>query len=342
MNVAFPSVAVVVCTRSRGDSVVATVESILSNDYPDFHLLVLDQSNDDRTEAALLPFRSDSRVTYVHSVTRGLGAAHNAAIHRLYAEFIAITDDDCIVPLDWLSEIVKAFRSDAPIGMVFGRVVACQYDTRTGYVPIFERNEPAMLRDVSEDLFQGLGIGACCAVRRSAWQSVCGFDEMLGPGAPLGSLEDRDMAIRLLLAGYAVLYTPRIIVTHYGFRTRRELRGLAFRDWFGFGACCAKYLKCGHVMLATYMVRQMWIGQALGQALVCLQVERRVGRITPVLAFWVGFIAGLASTVDHSTRLFTGQAVIGVCIGRCSSRDRVAARGNAHSSWSADCHQQED
>lgn len=333
MATASPPVSVLICTRSRGDGIVATIESILGSDYPDFRLLVLDQSDDDLTELASLPFRHDPRFTYLRSKTKGLGTAHNTAIRGLQAELIAITDDDCVVAVDWLSEIVQAFLVDGHIGMVFGRVVACHYDASTGYVPVFERDEPVILTTVREDLFQGFGIGACFAVRRSAWQSVRGFDAMLGPGGLLGSLEDRDMAIRLLLAGCAVYYTPRITVTHYGFRKNRELRGLAFRDWFGFGACYAKYLKCGHWTITRYMIHRMWIGQALGHSLEHLQVERQLGRVTPVLTFWLGFVAGLASAVDHDTNLFTGRTVVGTLIGRRASHDKPSAQDNAYTSW---------
>ncbi len=328
---ALPLVSALVCTRSRGDGIVATIESILKNDYPDFSLLVLDQSDDDLTEIAALPFRHDPRFTYLRSKTKGLGSAHNAAIRNLQTELIAITDDDCVVPADWLREIVEAFRIDERISMVFGRVAACQYDTNAGYVPVFERDAPVLLTTIRGDLFRGLGIGACLALKRSAWQAVRGFDEKLGPGAPLGSMEDRDMGIRLLLAGYAVYYTPRVVVTHYGFRKNRELRGLAFRDWFGFGTSYAKYLKCGQWTISRYMIRQMWIGQALGHSFNYLRVARRLGRVTPVLTFWLGFVAGLAAAVDRDTTLFKGQRVIEeAVVGRRAPDGESAAHAGAH------------
>jgi len=338
---ALPSVSALVCTRSRGDGIVATIESILKNDYPDFSLLVLDQSDDDLTEIAALPFRHDPRFMYMRSTTKGLGAAHNAGIRNLRTELIAITDDDCVVPADWLREIVDAFRIDERISMVFGRVAACQYDTNAGYVPVFERDEPALLTTIRGNLFRGLGIGACFALKRGTWQAVRGFDEKLGPGAPLGSLEDRDMSIRLLLAGYLVYYTPRVAVTHYGFRRNRELRGLSFRDWFGFGAGYAKYLKCGHWAITPYMLRQMWIGQALGHSFNYLRVARRLGRVTPVLTFWLGFVAGLASAVDRDTTLFRGQSVMEEAVaGRRASDGALGAQDGAHGQRTLDRRQE--
>lgn len=141
-------------------------------------------------------------------------------------------------------------------------------------------------------------------VRRSAWEAVQGFDEMLGPGAPLGSLEDRDIAIRMLAAGLAVSHVPGPRVVHSGFRFNRELRKMAFRDWLGFGSSYAKYLKCGHWEISRYMLGQMWWGQAVQRSLRRLRHERRLRNVTPVVSFWLGFIYGLLTRVNRRTGHF--------------------------------------
>ncbi|MDB5073998.1 MAG: glycosyl transferase family protein [Chloroflexi bacterium] len=297
-------VTVVVATRNRGQGIVASIASILSIDYPAFELLVIDQSTDDRTRAAVCQFRHDPRFRYLRSASKGLGRAHNLAIAQARSEIIAVTDDDCLVPPNWLSAIVSAFSADPRVGGIFGTVLACEYDVTAGYVPIFERARPVTLTRLEDNLAAGLGIGACFALRRSIWREVHGFDEMLGPGSPLGSLEDRDMALRILLAGYHVSYTPTVQVVHYGFRRNNQLRQLARRDWFGFGSSFAKYLKCGHWALTPYMLREMWIGQAVHQAIHHWRIERRIGRLTPIASFWCGFAAGLMVPVDRRTGLF--------------------------------------
>ena len=55
-NIEQPPVSVIVATRNRGDSIVNTVNSILANNYPNFELYVIDQSDDDLTEKAVEPF----------------------------------------------------------------------------------------------------------------------------------------------------------------------------------------------------------------------------------------------------------------------------------------------
>jgi GT2 family glycosyltransferase len=299
-----PPVTIIISTRNRAESLIKTLESIFTLDYPALCLIVLDQSDEKLPQDVLARFEATGKFCYVYSSTRGLGAGHNAAIALAKTEFIAVTDDDCITPPGWIDEMVQAFKQDEKIGLVFGNVLPADYDPATGYIPVFEGATPTLLKGVSDRLIAGLGIGACLGLRRSAWLAAEGFDEMLGPGAPLGSLEDRDFAIRLLLRGYYIYHSPGFSVEHYGFRKNSDLKKLAFRDWFGFGSSFAKFLKCGDFALTPYMLGQMWFGQAVKPFFKQLVFKRRLRGVTPIWSFWVGFVVGLFARVDRPTHKF--------------------------------------
>ncbi len=204
---ATPPITVVVSTRNRSDCVIGAIRSILANDYPNFELLVIDQSDTDDTEKALQPFLADRRFSYVPSATIGVSSGRNIGIEHAKSEFIAITDDDCEAPSDWLREMIKALQSDDRIGMVFGNVLAGDHLSHNGFIPTYERKEPYLAESV-RDKNRVRGIGACMGLRRSICRAVKGFDPMLGPGAPLRCHEEGDLAIRMLMAGYAVFETP--------------------------------------------------------------------------------------------------------------------------------------
>ncbi len=46
-------ITAVVSTRNRGAGVVATLGSIFANDYPNFRVILVDQSDDDLTRQSL-------------------------------------------------------------------------------------------------------------------------------------------------------------------------------------------------------------------------------------------------------------------------------------------------
>jgi glycosyltransferase involved in cell wall biosynthesis len=71
-------VTVVIATRNRDASVVATIASLLDGTERPHEIVVVDQSDDDRTAAAVGRFAAGVR--YVRSRTAGLARAHNLAI----------------------------------------------------------------------------------------------------------------------------------------------------------------------------------------------------------------------------------------------------------------------
>ena len=53
---------------------------------------------------------------------RGKPVALNTALLRARGEWIAFTDDDCIVPRDWLVSVAREFDSLPAVGALGGRV----------------------------------------------------------------------------------------------------------------------------------------------------------------------------------------------------------------------------
>src|SRR5438045_2872879 len=61
-----PRVSVVICTRDRPDSIGAALDSVASQDYPDFEVLVIDQSRGDETMQLVEQARE--RFPHVHAI----------------------------------------------------------------------------------------------------------------------------------------------------------------------------------------------------------------------------------------------------------------------------------
>jgi mycofactocin system glycosyltransferase len=147
-----------------------------------------------------------------HEQPLGPAAARNTGWQLSDAEVVAFIDADCVPAAGWLTDLLTHF-ADPDVGAVAPRITpATRLGTRR-WIAAYERLHSPL------DLGAGEGPvrprsripyvpAAALVVRRSALESVGGFDEKLRTG------EDVDFVWRLVEAGWTVRYEPRAVVGH--------------------------------------------------------------------------------------------------------------------------------
>src|SRR5690349_769068 len=240
-----PHVSAIICTRNRGDQIGQAVSSVLANDYANFELTVIDQSTSDATARVLEPLAAtEPRLRYHHVDETGLSRAYNRAIRETSGEIMAFTDDDCIVPSDWISGIVRAFQSDPEGDLLYGRVVAASsHNGDANLTPSLDIEAPGRLSRT--DGFRVFGMGANFDARRRLFDDIGGFDEILGGGGPLKSSQDFDLAYRAYRAGSVILLRPEVALAHDGKREDEDWPALLRAYGIGDGAFYSKHVRCG-------------------------------------------------------------------------------------------------
>jgi glycosyltransferase involved in cell wall biosynthesis len=296
-------VSAVVCTRNRPVPVAKVVASLLVEPDELMELIVVDQSDNDETEKALLAFEHDTRLRYFRSKRRGKGAALNEGIMVAKGAVIVCTDDDCQPPPGWATAMARALESQPTAVVGFCSVVPVPHDVNEGYVPAYQLKKNRLLRSV-RSVCSGLGIGAGMALRRDFALSMGGFDESFGPGARFPSADEWDISLRALLSGGHVYETAELAIVHDGFRTFEEGRLHARRDWIALGAVCAKPLRAGHLHA---VVVPMWLFsvRALLPPMLDLLRGRKPRGAQRILAFLQGFSVGMRMKVDPVTLRFS-------------------------------------
>lgn len=316
--IANPKISVVVCTRDRHETIGQALESIAECRYPVFDIHVMDQSTNDLTRQAVDALREKYReichIQYHHLDKAGLSRAYNIGMQRSDGELIAFTDDDCIVPADWLAQIARAFKDDAEAGLLYGQVLipaSLREETAAGNIvpalPIRRRE-----RLSRRDGFKVFGMGANMAMRRSLLTHVQGFDEAMGGGGPLRSSQDYDFAYRTYLSGMAILLVPEVWVDHYGVRTQAQWPATLEAYGIGDGAFYGKHIRCGDA-------RALWL---LGKTLV--RSWAREVRRTARARSWnpdiygrnllVGVRRGAEFEIDRQLRLYRESATAKITV----------------------------
>jgi len=254
-----PLVTVVVCTRDRLEDIGRCLPTILANDYPNFEVIVVDQSTTDACQE-LLDHIPDPRLVRLRLNYAGKARAENAALERARGEFIAFTDDDCEVPRNWLRRATSVLAAELDAAIVFGAVAAAPHDWAEMHVPTFLPVEYRKIRGRWIRYPVDGGIGANMVVRRSLFDRLGGFDEWVGPGSPFRSGDDFELVYRSLWKGYALVQDPENIVIHWGMRPYAT--GAARRSWhnnyYGMGATHMRHVRRGNWVAAPLFFRQVW------------------------------------------------------------------------------------
>ena len=208
-----PVVSAIITTFNRERFLGAAIESVLSQTYRDFELLVLDNSSSDGT-AALVGRWRDPRIRYVRHAPLRIAAARNLGVREARGEFVAFLDDDD----EWLprklERQVGVFRAaPAGVGLVYAGFT--QIDERG---VAFGTHRPALRGRVltallgQRDAFTGSASNPM--MRATALQALGGFNEALTTS------EDWELYLRLA-ERFEVEYVPEVLVY---IRTHRESR----------------------------------------------------------------------------------------------------------------------
>jgi glycosyltransferase involved in cell wall biosynthesis len=291
-----------------------TLESLQNLAHDSFEVVVVDQSSDHESARVYdATVGGDSRFSYVRSATIGKSVACNLAIVRSRSAVLAFTDDDCTVPADWLSAMERELERRPAVAAICGGLRAAPHDPAAGYIPSHVSSRPRLHRSP----WSRFGCaGANLIVRRPAICRVRGFDELLGPGAPLRAGEDPDIVYRLLRAGYAVLELPEPAVVHCGIRapgdeTRELLHGYAM-SW---GALWMKHLRLGDAAALPSLITS-WLRVVHWSNVIRLQRPTGLGTFA---AFAAGMLSSFQHPIDRASRSYIAPTLPGLGAVDCSA-----------------------
>lgn len=236
-------VSVVVGTCNRPRLLKSAIESVLANNYPDFDLVIVDQSENNETKNLVNEYvRYDNRIKYLWS-EKGKSKALNLGIKDTKGEIIALTDDDCVVAQDWTEKIVSFFDMHPDAAIIYGDVIPGEPSSSGILCPWYNSANRKYAGVFS--MMDILGLGANMSIRREVFEKVGDFDENIGPGASLRSGNDDDLAYRTLAMGYTICDTNTVKVWHNGWRNFQETIRIMKDYRKGDAALFMKYSICG-------------------------------------------------------------------------------------------------
>jgi GT2 family glycosyltransferase len=206
-------------------------------------ILVVDQSRGPQTADLV---RGIEGIRYLRSGP-GIARGRNVAVGAVNTPLLAFTDDDVTFGPRWMPGILAIFRAVPEAGAVCGRAVSPSGRLLPG------SDSGVYVWPASPF---GLGSGFNLAFRREALAAVGSFDEELGAGGRFGAGEDTDMLYRIMRAGWPVVCSDEITVTHMDWRSPTEEVRVHYRYGVGAGAQTAKHSAAGDKTAAQIAVAE--------------------------------------------------------------------------------------
>lgn len=210
-----PAVSVIVNTYNRGAWLDDALRGLAGLDYPTFEVIVVNGPSTDNTAEviahwgkAIKALRCD-QANLSHSRNIGIAAATGA--------IIAFIDDDAVPHPQWLRRLVGPYH-DPAVGAVGGftvdntgtawqmRKVLCDRYGNAHHVTDYFDERP--LNRPGTALYPSL-LGTNASFRADALRAIGGFDHTFAY-----LLDETDVCLRLVDAGWHVRYEPHALVWH--------------------------------------------------------------------------------------------------------------------------------
>ena len=215
-HAASPQITVIVPTFNRPQYAVQTIEQIQKQDFSDFELFIMDQSEPalrQQLQNGLQHALQDDRVTLVFLDRPGLCNARNEGLARARGRIIVFLDDDVILLTPSFLRAHWSSYDDATIGAVNGRTVerVNRENARRTVNRVTQGGRTvANLLGQERCLLESLK-GANMSFRVEAIVGMGGFDRNY-TGTAL--LEEADFALRLRRRGWQLAFEPGAELFH--------------------------------------------------------------------------------------------------------------------------------
>jgi len=200
-----PSVSVVIATYNRARLLKETIDSVLTQTFQDFELIVVDDGSTDDTEKVLKSYGDHLR--HFRQENRGPSAARNLGVHHATASWISIQDSDDFCAPNHLKTLYGFVEKNPDCGMVFANGSYLDYPGPKGKTIVPREKSKRLAEKGVEltDLFSTSIVRLQAALlSKKAFLAVGGLDE------DLRIAMDLDLAFRFFTR-FPVAYLDEVV-----------------------------------------------------------------------------------------------------------------------------------
>jgi len=199
-----PRVSVIIPAYNGDRYIAQAVESVISQTYRNWEIIVVDDGSTDDTRQVLQPYFD--KIRYVYQQNQGVAAARNRGIQESRCELIAFLDQDDFFLSDKLAGQVALFDAQPSLGIVNSgwRMVKEQGESIFDVTPW----EYLPQLDLKTWIVYMPLLPSAMMFSRQWLERVGGFDSQYD------SVDDADLIVRLSLSGCEAVWLPQVTVCY--------------------------------------------------------------------------------------------------------------------------------
>lgn len=238
-----PTISIIVPVYKVENYIHQCVDSILSQTFRDFELILVDDGSPDGCPAICDEYaKMDSRVKVIHKENGGLSSARNAGLDAAKGEYIAFVDSD-----DWIREdtlaVLLARQQQTGADMVLFNILPVYPPEHSGYVrPVTPLKEEILTQSQMADCLAAEHNWYYCVACNKLYRCRI-FDSLR---FPVGYIhEDEAVVHRVIGQCDSIATTPEVLyfyrqtpgsITGSGLRIQTTDKLYAYADRIGFAA----------------------------------------------------------------------------------------------------------
>ena len=195
------------------------LDSVLAQSYKNFEICLADDASTSvETKAVLKEYEKNKKIKIVYRKKNGhISKATNSALKLAKGEFVALMDNDDVIPTDALYEVVKVLNQDKKIDMIYTDEDKLDEEGSRCY--------PNFKPDYAPDTFMSVNyISHLGVLRRSIINKIGGFREGF-EGA-----QDYDLYLRFFEQTDRIYHIPKILY-HWRMTEGSTAKNISKKDY---------------------------------------------------------------------------------------------------------------
>ena len=193
-----PFFSIIIPTYNRGHIISRAINSLLSQSFADFEIIVVDDGSSDNTLEVINNYLPDKRIKCIFQENKGVCAARNNGVDIATAPYVTFLDSDDYVKKNWLQDFAeKLSNQDADFVFCDMKVIDIARNSESIVKALFPYKEK--VRNES-----GLYMPGSFCLKRTFFKTIKGFDENVKYG------EFTEFGFRCLEHQLKKLYTEKV------------------------------------------------------------------------------------------------------------------------------------